>query len=173
MLSLPAGPRRLPRRALLAAVSAFALPPAAQASTVGMGSDKSLAYDDPSPASNDVSLRVVGNKLIITDIVPITSLTPACRVFNHVQAVCPTDVSRVFVTTQRGRDTVEYRLPHGGGVDLGLDDDRLLAGTRETIGRSLQPLSCFGRQGLDEISYASADRGVTVDMADGLARDGR
>jgi hypothetical protein len=137
MLSLPAGPRRLSRRALLAAallaaVAAFALPPAAQASTVGMGSDKSLAYDDPSPASNDVSLRVVGDELIITDIVPITSLTPACRVFNQVQAVCPTDVSRVFVTTQRGRDTVEYRLPHAGGVDLGLDDDRLLAGTRET-----------------------------------------
>jgi Ca2+-binding RTX toxin-like protein len=180
-IRIPAGPRRRTRRALIAAAlplvaAAVALPAAAQAATVAtIKSDNRLGYFQTRPElneNNNVRLRVVGNQIVISDVVTVTAGN-GCQAFNQREAVCPANVAAVDVSTFGGSDTVEYQLPHEGSVDLGLGSDRLIAGKRQPIGRAIQPVRYFSGSGHDEITYAGADRGVSHTPEDNLANDGR
>jgi len=178
-LSIPR-PRRRTRRALLATalpavLAAVALPSAAEAGSVSLSSTGALSYlDNANNENNDVSLRVEGNEIVITERgARITTSTSACEVFNLERAECPVNVSRVDVATFGGNDDVDYRLPHAGVASLGEGNDTLFAGGREAIGRAIQPVLYSGNSGHDIIGYGSADRGVTLTPEDGLANDGR
>jgi Ca2+-binding RTX toxin-like protein len=189
-ISMPAGPRRRTRRALIAAaaplaVAAVALPSAAQAATISFTDrDGNLGVTDTGAENNNLLLRVIGDQIVITDTVPFASFpaSQACRLVNQRQVSCFAPlVNNVSIFTFGGRDSVEYRLPHPGHVNLGADSDRIIAGTRQAIGRAIAPVTYAGKfaisgdagPGLDTIDYSRADRGVTLDPADGLASDGR
>ncbi len=168
------------RRALLAAaapaaVAAFAvLPGAAQAGGLTTSSDGSLGYTDASNReTNRVVMRMSGDRILVSDPAGIAIHTTRCRVVNATEASCASDVPGVFVQTSGGFDSVEYRLPHGGTVDLGADNDTAVAGVREAFGRVIQPVNLFGGPGHDLVGYDRASSGVSVDMADGVAADGR
>jgi Ca2+-binding RTX toxin-like protein len=176
---------RLIRRALIAAVlpaaiAAVALPSAAQAVTIGLANGN-LGVTDTGTEHNNLVLRVVGSEIVITDSVPFSPLGAghSCRLVNQTQVFCPAgSASQVGVFTGLGNDTVGYRLPHQGHVDLGAGSDRLVAGTRQALGRAIQPVryladSFFGPNGHDEITFAGADAGVNLTPEDNLANDGR
>jgi len=181
-VSISAGPRRGTRRALIAVVlplvaAAMALPSAAQAGQLGFNSSSgSLAFSGIGSENNNLALRVIGSNIVISDSVPLRPLTPGhpCQLVNGRDAFCPASiVNSVFVDSGLGNDTVEYRLPHPGHVLLGAGNDRMNAGKREAVGRTIQPVTYVSGSGYDEITYAGADRGVAVNVADGLASDGR
>jgi RTX calcium-binding nonapeptide repeat (4 copies) len=171
---------RLPiRRAVLvavlpAAVAAFALPAVAQAATVGVSSDGRLAFvDDALSENNDVLLRLERNEIVISDrAVPIRNISGACRLVNPNRVECPANLD-VNVNTFGGNDTVEYRLPQQGAVQLGADQDTLIAGTREGASFAIRRVTYAGGPGFDTITYGAADRGVRLTPEDGVANDGR
>lgn len=166
--------RALLAAALPAAAAAFALPPAAQAGTLSVASGHIGYTDTARTEPNDVVVRLVGDEIVITDPARIQHAGTRCRVLNLVEARCPSGgIDSVGVSTSGGTDTVRYQLPHEGFVDLGADDDTLLAGVREAGGRAIEPLFARGGAGHDLVSYRAADAGVVVDLADGLANDGR
>jgi hypothetical protein len=72
--------RALLAAALPAAVAAFALPVAADAAMLGPGSNGTLTYHDPGGAENNhVTVRAVGNEIVITDSVPFSPSPAATR----------------------------------------------------------------------------------------------
>jgi hypothetical protein len=172
---------RTKRRAVLAAVvpaaalAAAVLPSAAQAGSLVTSSDGILGYVDPAGReSNRVVLRMAsGDRILVSDPAGISIATTRCRVVTATEASCASDVPSVDVQTTGGSDSVEYRLPHGGTVDLGTDNDTAVAGVREAFGRVIQPVNLFGGPGDDLVGYGRASSGVSVDMADGIAADGR
>jgi hemolysin type calcium-binding protein len=175
-MSLPilAGPRRQTRRALVAAaIAAMALPSAAQAGTVSFSPDGRdmfyVAHSEP----NDVTLSTNDSEIIIRDPAGVDGDPNLCSFFTPGEAVCSSPRGSVTVLTQAGNDQVEYRLPHAGFVDLGEGDDVLVAGTRLPTGRAIEPVTYFDLAGNDRISYATADRGISVTPEDGQANDGR
>jgi Ca2+-binding RTX toxin-like protein len=175
----PAGSRRRTRRALIAAalpaaVAAFALPAAAHAGNLVVSNDGRLSYiDGSSQENNDVLLRVEGNEIVITDrAARVTSSSKACQVVNPNRAECPANLN-VTVNTLGGSDQVQYRLPQAGGVQLGEGNDTLIAGTREATLQAIGRVTYFGGPDSDTITYAAADRGVSVTPEDGRDNDGR
>jgi hypothetical protein len=188
-LPIPAGSRRRTRHALIAAallsvVAAVALPSAAQAASISFNDrDGSLFVQDNGTENNELALRVIGDRIVITDSVPFTSFPAfqACRLVNQNQASCFAPlVKHVFVNAFAGNDTVEYRLPHPGTVTLGAGNDRVSAGRREATGRAIAPVrylpGLFANDpngDFDTINYAGADRGVRLTPEDNLANDGR
>jgi hypothetical protein len=185
-IPIPAGPRRRTRRALLAAAlpliaAAVALPSAAQAASISFNDrDGSLFVQDNGTENNELVLRVIGDRIVITDSVPFSSFPAfqACRLVNQNQASCFAPlVKNVFVNALAGNDTVEYRVPHPGHVALGDGIDRLTAGRREATGRAIAPVRYLAGGGFandfDTINYAGADRGVRLTPEDNLANDGR
>jgi hypothetical protein len=174
-----AGPRRRTRSSLLAAaltaaVAAFALPAAAHAGDISVSNTGQLSYIDGSSRENNrVLLRVEGNEIVITDAgAQITSSSLACQVVNPNRAECPANLG-VSVFTLGGADTVEYRLPHAGFVDLGVGNDTVIAGRREAAGFAIRPVTYTGGPNADAITYGQASHGVSLTPEDGLANDGR
>lgn len=171
---IAAGMRRRTRlaAALPALLAAVALPAVAQAGTASTLPDGTLLYVDVDHSErNDVTLRLSGGKVLLTDTAPVRTATGQCTVVNgNLECASPTAV-RVLLGA--GDDRIEYRLPHEGVVQMGAGHDLVVAGTRETAGASIRPVTYLGEQGRDLIGYGKAASGVTVDMADGLANDGR
>jgi Ca2+-binding RTX toxin-like protein len=165
--------RRL-RRALLAAalpaaLAAAALPAAAQAGTADLSGSGTLLYN-AGFERNEVTMRFVAGKVVITDSAGVRTNTSQCQVFNGaLECASP---EHVQVHLGGGDDTMQYRLPHSGLVQLGDGNDRVLAGTREFIG-TMAGVTYIGDGGFDVVSYEKATSGVAVEMADNLANDGR
>jgi Ca2+-binding RTX toxin-like protein len=175
MLSVtPARIRGRTLGALLAAGLATAiLPAAAQAeSFVGFGADRDLFYSDTSAASNDVLVRLVGNEISIRDTARVSTAAP-CRALSSIEVLCPNTARSIQLGTFDGNDTVEYRARHKGSVHLGDGVDTVFGGRREGSGQSIEPVTYAGGADHDKISYAGADRGVSVTPEDGKANDGR
>jgi hypothetical protein len=183
-----ARPSRLGRRArvaLLAAavpltLAAVALPSAAEAASISAGSGTVFVLDRGfsgfATEQNDVAIRVVGSSLVITDTAGVTVAQndAGCVGVSSVEARCvATRVATVSANLGAGGDRIDYRAPQGGGVTMGPGNDRVFAGRREATGRAIQPFRYAGDEGLDAIGYAAATTGVVVDMADGVANDGR
>jgi len=169
--------RRRACRAVLAAVlptalAAAVLPSAAQAGTVSL-SGSTLLYVDESAAGeqNNVTIRSVNGKIVIADTAVVRSNTSQCKVFNG-DLECAS-ASQVQVSLGAGFDRMEYRAPVSGVVQLGSGNDSVVAGVRETAGQAIQPVIYLGESGFDLIGYDKATSGVVVDMADGVANDGR
>ena len=184
-LLIPAGPRLRTRHALLCAIlpgalAAFALPSAAQAGFVAVNTDNSLTYIDANNnEANNVTVEAVGNEIRITDPARI-SAGNGCQVVNLDTAFCPINVRSVNVRTLGGDDHVRYRIPHRGTVELGEGSDTAHAAQRAAAGRTIEQVDYFGDHGFanalpghDIISYAGADRGVSLTPEDGAANDGR
>jgi Ca2+-binding RTX toxin-like protein len=187
-LRIPVGPRRRTRLALLAAalpaaLAAFALPAAAEAASVSAGSrslnvlDRSF-FVGGSIENNDVTVTVRGDSFVVTDTAGITTEHQGsggtCVRTSAVEARCPlSNVNNVAVQVAGGGDKVEYRLPHEGFVDLGDGADTLFAGTRESAGFAIKPVTYVAGSGSDVITYGKASQGVSVTPEDGLANDGR
>jgi Ca2+-binding RTX toxin-like protein len=108
---------------------------------------------------------------VIVDTAVVRSNTSECKVFNG-NLECAS-ASQVQVSLGAGFDRMEYRTPVSGVVQLGSGNDSVVAGVRETAGQAIQPVIYVGESGFDLIGYDKATSGVTVDMADGVANDGR
>jgi Ca2+-binding RTX toxin-like protein len=184
-LPLSAGPRRRTRRALLVAalpavLAAVALPAAAQAGTaevVNSGGDL-LFYNAAPGEANNVRVSVSGNKVVISDVVPITARN-GCTLNALGQAECPIGVDSISVFLRDKNDFAQYTAPHAGGVTAGDGSDTIFAGLRQAEpGRPIERALYLGddtnnNSDSDTVSYRFADRGVRVDSADALANDGR
>ena len=177
-LPTSAGARRRTRRALLAAalpavLAVVALPTAAQAGVASIARGE-LLYNDGLSENNRVTLRKVGSDIFITDEAGGVIAGDGCRLFIPTEAVCPAAViTQAVVLAGGGADTVEYRLPHPGSVDLGSGEDTLVAGTREPAGFTIQPATYNGGSGHDTITYFKAGGGVSLTPEDNLANDGK
>ena len=184
-LPIPAGARRraLLAAALPAALAAFALPAAAEAASVSADSRSLNVLDRSffilgSIENNDVTVTVRGDSFVVTDSAGITTEHQGsggtCVRTSAVEARCPlSNVTNVAVQVAGGGDKVEYRLPHEGFVDLGDGADSLFAGTRESAGFAIKPVTYVAGSGRDVITYAKASQGVSLTPEDGLANDGR
>jgi RTX calcium-binding nonapeptide repeat (4 copies) len=176
----PAGARRRTSRAILAAalpaLAAIGMPAAAQADTIAVvKSNNRLGYFTTQPQlneNNDITLRVVGDEIVITDVVPVIAGN-GCRVFNGREARCPASVAGVDVSAFNGNDRVEYQLPHDGFVDLGAGVDTLVAGKRAAAGRAIQPVIYLGGPDSDAVSYKDASSAVRIEMGNNAVEDGR
>jgi Ca2+-binding RTX toxin-like protein len=101
------------------------------------------------------------------------SVGSGCFVVSPTEAHCPVPrAAEVRVDLAGGDDRAQYRARQPGFVRLGADTDSLIAGTRETAGQSLEPVTYSGGSGRDLINYINAPRGVSVTPEDGLANDG-
>jgi Ca2+-binding RTX toxin-like protein len=172
-LPITAGRRRWTflAAALPALLAAVALPAAADAGTASTLPGGALLYSDAASERNDVTMRFAGGKIVITDTAPPRTETSQCKIVNGDLECAPSADVRVILGA--GDDKIQYRLPHQGLVQMGAGNDFVAAGTRETQGLGMQPVTYLGEQGRDTISYTGATSGVTVDMGDGLPDDGR
>jgi serralysin len=187
MLSItPARLRGRPRRLLLAAalpaaLAAAALPSAAQAGTaevVDAGASDVASYVANDGETNQVAVRVIGSKLVISDgTAPITARN-GCTLNGNREAECPINVGSVIVLLRDRNDRIQYAAPHQASVSGEQGDDTIFGAIRSAVpGRSIEPVFYFGNAGRDTIDYVAADRGVRVDTDDfpgaGLSEDGR
>jgi Ca2+-binding RTX toxin-like protein len=176
------GPRPRTRRAILAAalVGAALVPASAQAGTASLSTSVPggvVTYVANDGETNNVSVFVQDDKLVIADAAPVTA-SSTCSLNALGDAECPAGARQVIVLLRDKNDTIVYRAPHQASVSTEDGDDVILGGLRQTdTGRTMQPVFYFGNNGKDTISYAAADRGVRVDTEDnpGGARieDGR
>jgi Ca2+-binding RTX toxin-like protein len=169
------GPRRRVRRALLvAAFAAIALPSVAQAATVSYSRDGSDMFVVGGPEANNVRLTANSTgQVFINDSAGVSGDTNFCSFFTGDQVTCVAPRERISVNTQGGSDVVEYRVPHEGFVDTGDGNDVQVAGTRLANGRAIEPVTYFDLSGNDTISYAAANRGISLTPEDGQPNDGR
>ena len=162
--------RALVFAALLPVALAASAPTAANAANVVMAGAVLSITESRANEANRITVRPFGSgRVLVSDTVGETGGT-GCRVFNG-DMECPTPQS-VQVVTGGGDDRAEYRVPTAGIVHLGEGNDTIIAGTRERIGQ-MQEVFYTGGGGYDVINYVAADQGVTVDMADRKAEDGR
>jgi Ca2+-binding RTX toxin-like protein len=178
MHSITPARKRSTRRAVFAAVLpatllATAVPAVAEANFVILERGQ-LTYEQQTLANTSVTARMANGAVRIQSSDGIRGHTTNCQRIDGDEVSCPdAAVQRVLVQMGGGRDTVEYRLPHPGTVLLGAEQDTLVAGTRQAIGRALQPVAYSGGSGTDLITYANATAGVRLTPEDGLANDGR
>jgi Ca2+-binding RTX toxin-like protein len=176
---VPARLRGRTRRVALAAVlpaalAVTALPAAAQANFVTLSNSGELKYEQTNVGNNNVVVRQILRQVRVQTSQAITGHTVNCERLSSNEVACfAGDVDRVTVDMGLGNDTVEYRAPKPGAVIMGAGNDKVLAGTREQDGESIQPVSYFGGTGSDTISYEKATSGVRLTPEDGLANDGR
>lgn len=176
---------RRTRRALLAAalpavLAAAALPSAAQAGTAEVtdaGASDVASYVANDGETNQVSVRVVGSKLVISDSAPITARN-GCTLNSNGDAECPINVGSVIVLLRDRNDRIQYAAPHQGSVSGEQGNDTFFGGIRQLgQGQAVKPVFYFGNAGTDTMDYVAADRGVRVDTDDfpgaGLSEDGR
>jgi RTX calcium-binding nonapeptide repeat (4 copies) len=177
----PAGPRRRTRRALLAAalpavLAAVALPSATHAATaevINASPNGVLGYTAADGEANNVRVSVSGNKLVISDVAPITARN-GCTLNALGDAECPIGVDSISMVLRDKDDVVQYAAPHFGSVGGEDGADTFFAGVRQAVpGRAVQNVHYLGHAGNDTVSYRFADRGVRVDTAAGLANNGR
>ncbi len=178
--------KRLGRRAVLAAAlpvafTAFALPGAAQAADVNASAGKLFVVDRSFTGgvaeNNDVQISVLGSSLVVKDDAGIT-IDPrndaGCIRFNGNEARCVLSrVASVDGFFGPGADKIDHRAFIGGSMHMGDGLDRVFGGRREASGRAIQSMTYAGGSGSDAIGYGGASAGVVVDMADGLANDGK
>ncbi len=156
--------------ALLPVAFAAAAPTAANAADVGMSGSVLFINESRANEANRITVSPFGaGRVIVSDTAGETGGS-GCRVFNG-DMDCPTPQS-VQVVTGGGDDRVEYRVSAGGIVHLGDGNDQMVGGERERIGQ-MQEVTYAGGGGYDVLYYVGADQGVTVDMADRKAEDGR
>lgn len=158
--------------ALVATASTLAFAGTASAAQVSMTqpgtSTRTTLFlvDASSTEANNVTVRVEGSKLLISDAgAPITSLTARCRIVAAV-AECPLP-DNFQSHLAGGRDQLDYRAPIGGFVDFGDDNDVLRGGERPTTSRN-EGLFVLGGAGHDLVSFEHAPTGVSVSDGDGL-----
>jgi Ca2+-binding RTX toxin-like protein len=162
------------RTMLVAALAALALPSVAQAATVSYSRDGSDMFVIGGAEAND--LRLTANstgQIFVKDSAGVDGDTNFCSFFTGDQVTCDAPRERVIVNTQSGNDQVEYRVPHEGFVDTGDGDDVQVAGTRSANGRAIEPVVYFDFSGNDVLSYAAANRGISLTPEDGQPNDGR
>jgi Ca2+-binding RTX toxin-like protein len=180
-----AGPRRRTRRAVLAAalaaaLAAVALPSAADAATVQLVNSSPngvMGYEADPGEVNNVRVSLTAAGVVIGDSVPIRSLDSECRIDSAGDAVCPASADSILVFMDDRNDTIQYKAPHQGFVVGGDGADIIFAGLRQAgLGRVIEPVIYRGKDSVvngetpstvpDTVSYAFADRGVKVDLAD-------
>jgi hypothetical protein len=171
--------------ALAAALAVAALPSTAQAGIADVFISKNteiLSYTDGFAEPNDVTVRFTNGNVVIEDTGAAVRAGAGCRL-TGVTAVCPFDpregisVKAIQVSVRNGNDKVRYQAPHRGVVDVGAGNDVIFGGQRQpdSAGRIEPVLYEDLGGGFDTISYAEADRGVSVSAADSpnFADDGR
>jgi hypothetical protein len=163
----------VPAVALAAGLAAVALPSAAHAGTATV-SGSTLVYTDTTPGGerNKVNARLANGKLVISDTAITRTGTSQCKIFNG-DIECDAGITNVQMVLGAGDDELRYRLPQGGVVQLGAGSDRVYGGLRESAGRTIGDVVYFGEDGYNVMDYTEANAGVSVDMADNVANDGR
>ncbi len=166
------GRRTLPAVVLAASLAAVVLPSAAQAG-VATVSGSTLTYADTSSAGerNNVRASFVNGKIVISDTAIARTGTDQCKIFNG-DLECNA-VASVNLHLGAGDDELRYRLPQGGVALMGSGNDRVYGGVRESAGRSIGEVAYIGETGFNVMDYTESSGGVTVDMADNAANDGR
>lgn len=159
--------------ALPAALAATALPAAAEANLVVLD-QAVLTYQNQSVIGTHLTTRMINGQVSVQSSDGIRGHSTSCLRVSAVEVRCPA-ASVQFVRALMGTkaDTVEYRVPHPGFVQLNDGDDTVRAGTRQAIGRAIQPVAYAGQAGRDTITYEGATAGVRLSPEDSLANDGR
>ena len=176
----PNTPARVRGRTLLALLAAaivtVALPASAHAGAVSFSRDGSQLFytANSGPERSDVTVRANNaTEIFISDSAGVTGDSNFCSFRSATEAVCAAPRETILISTRDGDDQVEYRAPHPGVVDLGAGEDVLVAGTRQLIDNTIRPVTYYGGDGRDVITYARANRGVSLTPEDGQANDGR
>lgn len=160
--------------ALPAALAVTALPSAAQANFVTLSNSGQLTYEQTNVGNNNVVVRQILRHVRVQSSQAITGHTVNCERLSSNEVACfAGDVDHITVDMGLGNDTVEYRAPKPGTVDMGAGNDKVLGGTREQDGESIQPVTYLGGANSDTISYEKATSGVRLTPEDVLANDGR
>lgn len=159
--------------ALPAALAAVALPAVAEANLLTLDRGV-LTYQNQSVTGTKLEARVVNDQVRISSSTGINGRPTVCVRISSQEVDCPTD--RVtFVQAFMGlkNDTVEYRLPHPGFVDLNDGEDTVHGGIRQPAGRVIEPVTYSGGLKRDTITYEKASGGIRLTPEDRLANDGR
>jgi Ca2+-binding RTX toxin-like protein len=173
-------PRRLARRAMLAAalpaaLAAVALPSAAQAASVGVDTSQGvLLYSDAGEhESHQISVFDNGGRIRIADTQPLDTkffLGDDCfNVDSRTVSCSLAGVSRVKVEFGNGNDLVNPTVSLPVTVTGGGGSDRLLSGHAPGASR----VDFAGGAGHDIADYGPASAGVVVAKGNGLFDDGR
>jgi Ca2+-binding RTX toxin-like protein len=151
-----------------AALAAFALPAAAQASVVGL-SNGQLQYFQTTDQPNSVVMRNVGNTLRVENSTGITSFPSACqRVLAEVISCPAGQVVRAFVQLGNGNDFYTSNT-HVPTEVFGLAGNDTYAGAVTSL---INQVDFNGGAGSDTATYLLSNRGVNV-TKDLVANDGR
>ena len=146
--------------ALPAALAVTALPSAAQANFVTLSNSGQLMYEQTNVGNNNVVVRQILRHVRVQSSQVITGHTVNCERLSTNEVACfAGDVDHITVDMGLGSDTVEYRAPKPGTVDMGAGNDKVLGGTREQDGESIQPVTYLGGANSDTISYEKATSG--------------
>ena len=179
-LAIPAGPRRRTRRALLAAavpaiLAAMGLPTAAQASSIHINNGTLFVQDPPigqfQTAHNSVHARIEGSFLRITDSagISVPFAGQGCAPVSTTDATCSLSLVRqISAALGPGNDTWRSDIATPVSLFGGSGNDTYVRG----LGSFVSRVDFQGDTGIDQASYALADRGVTV-TKDERANDGR
>ena len=178
-------PLRIRRRALLAAalpaaLAALTLPAGADAATVELvhsGAVSIASFSAEPGEANDLRVSLTAAGVVFDDRVPIRSIDGECRIDAAGDGVCPGIATDISAFTGDRNDVIRYTAPHSGFVVAGNGADTFYGGLRQAgFGRQIEPVTYRGKDSVlrgetpdfarDTISYASADRGVRVDLTD-------
>lgn len=158
---------------LLALALATAGAPSAGAASIGYdtAADTYFYVDETNAEGNQVAVRMVGAKLVISDVVAQRTTTGRCVVAGPT-VECGAGTARVAILLGGGNDRVEYRAPQAARIETGSGGDSIHAGGRDpSLPRQLVTID--GGDGFDWIEWARADRAVSVtaddDVLDGVA----
>jgi hypothetical protein len=168
-----ARPRRRTRRALLAAaltaaVAAFALPGAAQASSVSIIQGE-LGYFQSTDQPNSVVARNVGDRVQIENSTGIRDFPSVCRRVRAEVISCPFG-SFVAIVAFLGNGNDFYTSnTHIPTEVFGLSGNDTYAGAVHSL---INKVDFRGGEGSDTAQYALASRGIRV-TKDEAANDGR
>jgi Ca2+-binding RTX toxin-like protein len=157
---------RFARAALCAALMSATLPAvagAATADTIVTKGGRSLVYTAAPGEINNVRVSKPGAAVIVDDQVPIKAID-GCRLNANGNATC-LNIDRVLMELRDGNDVVRYEAPTDGFVEGGAGNDLFVGGLRELTHPDLSTVTYFGGEGAaDKLTYAQADRGVSVTL---------
>jgi RTX calcium-binding nonapeptide repeat (4 copies) len=152
------GPRRRTRRALVAAALAACALPAGASAAVIEDVDGALTYRASSQETNTVTVRNLNGGMEVSDLRGVSSRTPLCVTVTATTVRCATGVALRRVLLGDRNDRAEILVPDQMQVDGGLGDDTFIAGGGQAASR----VDYVGNGGFDRISYANADRAVSI-----------
>lgn len=159
--------------AALAAAVVLAAPAAAGAASVGYDqANDTIVYTDVTNSdSNQVTVKMVGTKLVISDVVAQTSSTSRCVVAGAA-VECAAGTAKLSLQLLGGSDRVDWQAPQSGTISTGADSDNIAAGHRPgNLPRGL--VTVDAGDGFDWISWFDAPSAVSVtaddDVLDGIA----